>query len=342
MSFVRLRQWVRGLARPAETATAAGDGPAFGPYRVIDEIGRGAAGPVWRARDAAGRLVALKAISLAGQTDEDDADEWRDRFLREAATARRLQHPGIVQVLDAGESGGWAWIAMELVDGPDLGRHAQPGRLLPWPVLVDRLAGAAEALHHAHRQGVVHRDIKPANLLLADGASRVKIADFGVARIADAARTRTGVMLGTPAFMAPEQLSGAPVDARSDVYAFGVTLYQLLTGRLPFEAASLGALMQRIAQERTPDIRDCQPSLPPALATIVARATERVPEARYAGAQALADDLRHLAATTAAAAEAGGPPRAGAVNSGGPGPARSTGKPEVPRHNASDCGRPGR
>lgn len=304
MPLVRLRQFVRRLGRPG-LAPPVDESRCYGPYRVVAEIGRGAAGPVWRALGPSGVAVALKAVRIESSDDDDDFDELRERFLREATTARRLHHPGIVEVIDAGESAGWAWMAMELVDGVDLSRHVRPGTLLPWRQLAGLLAGAAEALHHAHRQGVVHRDIKPANLLLAQGGELLKIADFGVARVADAARTRTGLMLGTPSYMAPEQLTGAPVDARSDVYAFGVTLFQLLTGSLPFEAPSLGALMQRIATDPAPDIRERRPELPPELAAVVALAMERQPALRYAGAHELAGDLRALAATAASSPTAG-------------------------------------
>lgn len=268
----------------------------FGRYVVEREIGRGAVGAVCLARDVlGGPPAAVKTLSLGGASDEAAREEARRRFVREAQTARRLRHPDIVGVLDAGESRGVAWIAMEYVPGHDLAQHVRSGCLLPAPVAVRIAARVAAALAHAHRHGVVHRDVKPANVLIEPANDVVKVADFGVSHIVDAGRTRTGVVLGTPSFMSPEQLAGDVIDGRSDLYSLGVTLFQLLTGRLPHEADSPARLMAQIANDVAPDVRRWRPELPEALAHIVARALEKRPQARYADGDAMARDLSAVA-----------------------------------------------
>jgi serine/threonine protein kinase len=268
--------------------------PRFGGYAIEREIGRGAAGVVYLARDAEGRAVALKVVPLH---EEDDADApARERFLREAEMARRLRHPDIVAVLDAGEHRDSGWLAMEFVRGRDLGRYTQPSRLLPLPLVLTIGARIARALAHAHSRGVVHRDIKPANVIVDLASDTVKVADFGVAHVVDAERSRSGMVLGTPSYMAPEQLAGRQVDGRADLYALGVVLFQLLAGRLPHEAGSIGSLLQAIANERAPDLRTLRPELPEALAHVVALALEKRPEVRYADGTQLAADLDAVAA----------------------------------------------
>ena len=195
---------------------------------------------------------------------------------------------------ESGEDQGLAYIAMEFVGGHDLQAHTRPGQLL-WPAQVVAIgARVALALDHAHRQGVVHRDIKPANVMVELAEDRVKVTDFGVARIADAASTRTGIVLGTPSFMSPEQMAGGRLDGRSDLYSLGVMLYQLLTGALPHTSESLGRLKVAIANEPAPDIRTSRPDLPAGLAAVIAQALEKRPERRQADAGALAAELRAL------------------------------------------------
>ncbi len=212
-------------------------------------------------------------------------------------------------IFDAGEvgqTGELAWIAMEYVKGGDLQRFTVPGRLLPVPQALEIVARVAEALSYAHSQGVVHRDIKPANVMVDTEGSSVKVMDFGVARVDDASRTRTGIVLGTPSFMSPEQMSGRRTDGRSDLYSLGVMLFQLLTGTLPFEGGSMAELMRRIVNEPAPDVRALRPELPQALADVVALALEKRPEVRYADGVQMAQDLRAVAAAMLAPA----PPQA--------------------------------
>ena len=279
------------------SAPSAPPGPErLGPYRVERQIGRGAMGAVYLARDPqGGRALAIKTLALGREFGGDALEEARLRFTREAQTAGCLDHPGIVRVLASGEEQGLAWIAMEFVPGRDLSHHTQPTALLPARTVLHVVARVAEALAYAHRQGVVHRDIKPANVMVDLSADSVKVTDFGIARIADASRTRTGVVLGTPSFMSPEQMAGQRVDGRSDLYSLGVMLFQLLCGRLPHQADSMSTLMRQIAQERAPDIRSLRPQLPEALADLVALVLEKQPELRPADGHRLALDLRLIA-----------------------------------------------
>jgi eukaryotic-like serine/threonine-protein kinase len=265
----------------------------LGRYRVDAFIGRGAMGVVYRGLDpSTGRAVALKTLALAREFNGEALAEARARFARESHTAARLLHPGIVGVYESGEDQGLAFIAMEFVVGHSLVEHTMPGHLLTPAQVVAIGAQVADALDHAHRQGVVHRDIKPANVLVDPELTTAKVADFGIARITDAARTRTGLMLGTPSFMSPEQLAGSRIDGRSDIYSLGVMLYQLLIGALPHASESMARLMYAIVNEPAPDVRTLRPELPAALARIVALALEKRAERRPADAGQMAAELR--------------------------------------------------
>ena len=273
----------------------------LGRYQLERQIGRGAMGVVYLGLDPQiGRKVAIKTMALSREFEGEELAQARLRFFREAETAGRLQHPDIVAIFDAGEDQDLAYIAMQYLTGHDLQAHTAPGRLLPLATVLDIAARVALALAYAHQQGVVHRDIKPANVMIDLDADAVKVTDFGIARIADASRTRTGMVLGTPSFMSPEQMSGRRVDGRSDLYSLGVMLYQLLTGALPYQAESMARLMYQIANVPAPDIRLLRPELPEALANVVALALEKRPEMRYADGHQLAADLREVAALVAA------------------------------------------
>jgi len=268
---------------------------AVGPYRVERLIGRGATGAVYLARDPRdGRALALKVLPLAGDGTRDAIDEAAQRFRRGTEAAARLRHPGIVAVHASGvdEDGGRAWLAMDCLPGADLEARTSPGQLLPWEDSVDAAAQAAAALAHAHRQGVLHRDVKPANLIRDPASGRVWLTDFGLARLAEGGRTQTGRLAGTPSYLAPEQIAGLAADGRSDLYALGVVLFQLLCGRLPHPAATLGALLAQVAREPAPDLRGLRPDLPPALALVVARTLAKRPDGRPADGDALARELR--------------------------------------------------
>lgn len=292
-----------GGALPAFPGASTLPGPLLRPeramlgrYRIDRELGRGSMGTVYLGHDPqAGRAVAIKTMALSREFQGDELAEARTRFFREAEMAGRLKHPDIVSIFDAAEAGGLAFIAMEYVAGHDLLRHTLPGRLLPLPVVLSTLTRVARALAYAHTQGVVHRDVKPANVMIDPDTGAIKVTDFGIARITDACRTRTGMVLGTPSFMSPEQMAGGRVDGRTDLYSLGVMLFQLLTGALPHPSESMSQLMYQIANEPAPDVRTLRPELPEALANIVALALEKRPEMRYADGFEMAADLQAVA-----------------------------------------------
>ncbi|RZS53338.1 serine/threonine-protein kinase [Sphaerotilus mobilis] len=268
----------------------------IGPYELEQELGRGTMGRVHRAHDSRdGRPVAIKTLSLGSEFQGYALDEARTRFQREAQAARRLRHPDIVDVLDCGDNGTLAYLVMELLTGRDLTTHTRPAALLPVSQVLAIGARVADALAHAHDHGVVHRDIKPANVMIDPAKDQVKVTDFGVARLLDASRTRTGLVLGSPSYMSPEQLAGRAVDGRCDLYSLGVVLFQLLTARLPFSGASMSELMAAVAQQAAPDARELRPGLPDALADVVSILLEKRPELRYADGHSLAGDLRLVA-----------------------------------------------
>ena len=286
-------------AAPSPPAGPSTPGPTR--YRREGELGRGSMGTVYLATDLqTSRKVALKLLALQREFSPDDLAEVRQRFVREARAAASLRHPDILELLDSGETGQDAWIVMELVQGQDLSAHTRVGQLLPVGQVLRIASRLARALAYAHRQGVVHRDIKPANVLIALASDTVKLSDFGIARVADGTRTRTGLVLGTPSFMSPEQLVGLRVDGRSDLYSLGVLLFQLLSGQLPHRAESMARLMFEIANEPAPDVRSLRANLPESLALVVALALEKRPELRYANGDQFADDLDAVAAQLSA------------------------------------------
>lgn len=281
------------------------DRTTLGRYRLERELGRGSMGTVYLGHDPQiGRAVAIKTMALSREFEGHELAEARARFFREAEMAGRLRHPDIVAIFDAGEEGGLAFIAMEYVTGHDLLRHTLPGKLLPVPVVLDTMARVALALAYAHTQGVVHRDIKPANVMIDPAKGSIKVTDFGIASITNSCRTRTGMVLGTPSFMSPEQMAGRRVDGRTDLYSLGVMTFQLLTGALPHASDSMAQLMSQIANEPAPDVRTLRPELSEALANVVALALEKRPEVRYADGVQMANDLRAVAALMAAAPSA--------------------------------------
>jgi serine/threonine-protein kinase len=238
------------------------------------------------------RVVAIKAIPLAEEFQEEDLVEARARFFREAEMAGRLNHPAIVTVYDAGEDQGLAYIAMEYLRGQHLSHFTDSARLLPSKSVMLLVARVADALHYAHRQNVVHRDIKPANIMFNQDTDELKITDFGIARLTDTSRTKTGIVLGTPSFMSPEQLEGRALDGRSDQFALGVSLYQLLCGQLPFRAESMPRLMHKIATEPHAPIRMVRPELPDCIDPIIDRVLAKPAEDRFANCAELASALR--------------------------------------------------
>jgi serine/threonine-protein kinase len=280
--------------------------PMLGRYQVEKELGKGAMGVVYLGKDPKiGRVVAIKTMALSQEFEAEELAEVKERFFREAETAGRLSHPNIVTIFDAGEEHDLCYIAMELLKGGDLVPFSKPANLLPMDKAVSIVARAAEALGYAHRQGVVHRDVKPANMMYHPESDTLKLTDFGIARLTDSSKTKTGMVLGTPSYMSPEQLAGQRIEGPSDLFSLAVSLYQLLSGKLPFEGDSMAQLMFRIANEAPADIRAVNPSVPASLAAFLERALAKEPAQRFASGEEFAGALR--AALGAAAAGAAAP-----------------------------------
>lgn len=279
---------LRSVGRSTEVAATE---TPFTRYEILGVIGRGGMGVVYRARQRAlGREVALKQIRLGLGGDAQELA----RFETEAVAAAGLRHPGIVQVHDVGWRDGEPFLAMELVEGGSLEERLRQGPLPPAEAAT-LIARVARAVQHAHDAGVVHRDLKPGNVLLAaDGAP--KIADFGLAKRLDAAQgpTRTGSLLGTPSYMAPEQAQGGPPGPAIDVYALGAVLYECLTGRPPFHAATVLETLDQVRTCEPPSPSRVQPGLPRDLQTITLKCLEKDPRRRYATAGALGDELERF------------------------------------------------
>jgi eukaryotic-like serine/threonine-protein kinase len=303
-----------GGAHPGGTMLLDGgavEKPMLGRYQVEKELGKGAMGVVYLGKDPKiGRVVAIKTMALSQEFEGDELADARERFFREAETAGRLQHQNIVTIFDAGEEHDLAYIAMEFLKGKDLVDFCKEGALLPMPKVLSIVARVAEALAYAHKQNVVHRDIKPANIMYEFDSDTVKVTDFGIARITDSSKTKTGLVLGTPSFMSPEQIAGKKVDGRSDLYSLGVMLFQMLTGVLPFRGDSMAELMYKIANEEAPDIRVLRGDISERLAGIVALSLAKRPEVRYQDGEQFANDLRSVLAGVSGGAAAAAPPAA--------------------------------
>ena len=260
----------------------------LGRYLIEAEIGRGAMGVVYRAYDPQiGRQVAIKTISLSGQEFADEL-EYRSRFLREVRAAGRLSHPGVVTIYDAGEDPETQepYLVMEFVAGEPLSKVLARNRKLSLPLALQYAQEIAEALDYAHTQGVVHRDIKPANILVTEDG-HAKIADFGVAWLHQEI-TQVGEVVGSPAYMAPEQMSGKQGDARSDLFSLGVVMYSMITGFRPFQGNSAKTVVFKVMNIEPIPVTSFQSDVSPELDAIVSRAIAKDPDERYATGAALA------------------------------------------------------
>jgi eukaryotic-like serine/threonine-protein kinase len=274
----------------------SGDGvekPKLGRYEIIKELGKGAMGMVYLGNDPKiSREVAIKTMALSQEFEGDALQDAKDRFFREAETAGRLSHPNIVVILDAGEEHDLAYIAMEFLKGRDLSDHIKPDKLLAPATVFDIILKCASGLDYAHSLNVVHRDIKPANIMYEPNTKEVKITDFGIARITDSNKTKTGTILGTPSYMSPEQLSGKHVDGRSDLFSLVVMAFQMLCGELPFQGDSMAALMFQIANEPHPKIRSINPKLPQELEDFFDKGLSKDPDKRFKTGKELSNGLK--------------------------------------------------
>ena len=266
----------------------------IGRYKIQGELGRGAMGIVYKAEDPnLDRMVALKTIIL--DEDAEGAKEYKKRFMLEAKAAGKLNHPSIVTTFDYGEEDGLAYLAMELLEGTDLRSRLQK-EAIPAVEALEIVRQVADGLGYAHARGVVHRDIKPGNIML-NGGGQPKLMDFGLARMRMADhKTSTGMVLGTPRYMSPEQISGLPVDQRSDIFSLGIVLYEMLSGTRLFAGENMEQVQHLITQtDHVPPTRQV-PGLPPMVDFVVARALKKDPAVRYQDARELAADLATCAA----------------------------------------------
>jgi len=267
----------------------------FGRYEIVAELGRGAMGVVYKARDPQiDRMVAVKTVSLWGQEPEEEK-EFRLRFANEAQAAGRLHHPGIVSVFDVGEDpeNQDPYIVLEYVCGESLQKILARERKLPLAKALKLAEELADALDYAHGQGVIHRDIKPANILVTE-EGHAKIADFGIAKLNLAHFTIPGKVLGTPAYMAPEQLSGEGSDGRSDLFSLGVILYVMVTGHSPFPGSSATTVCFKVANREPVAASALDMSLPTHIDAVISRAIAKNPAERYQRGCEFAEDLRLL------------------------------------------------
>ncbi|MDQ6979932.1 MAG: protein kinase [Ghiorsea sp.] len=256
--------------------------PMLGRFVLERELGRGAMGAVYLGRDPKiDRVVAVKTLALAEEFESTEVKEVEQRFFHEASAAGRLNHPNIVTIYDAAEDHDLAYIAMEYIEGKSLSDFAQKDTLLPVPMVLNIIAKIADALDYAGKKEIVHRDIKPANIMYHEESGTVKVTDFGIARIASSGRTKTGMILGTPSFMSPEQMNGQHVDSRSDIFSLGVTMYVLLTGVKPFQGDSLAAISYKIVNDKHPDILMVRSDLPTCVKAIINKALHKEPDKRY-------------------------------------------------------------
>jgi len=285
-----------GGGHPGGTVILPGGGvekPMLGRYQIEKELGKGAMGIVYLGKDPKiGRVVAIKTMALSQEFDADELKDVKERFFREAETAGRLTHPNIVTIYDAGEEHDLAYIAMEFLKGKDLAPYVKPGNLLPLARVLSIFARVAEALAYAHKNSVVHRDVKPANIMYEPESDTVKVTDFGIARITDSSKTKTGMVLGTPSYMSPEQLAGKKIEGCSDLFSLGAALYQMACGHLPFQGDSMAQLMFKIANEAHADIRTHNPKLPACVAAIVNKSLAKDPAQRYQDGEQMAKALR--------------------------------------------------
>jgi CHASE2 domain-containing sensor protein/tRNA A-37 threonylcarbamoyl transferase component Bud32 len=266
--------------------------PTVGRYEIVREIGQGAMGVVYEARDPKiNRLLAIKTIRFSDEFEEDRVKDIRNRFFKEAEIAGKLSHPSIVAIYDVGEDYELTYLAMEFLEGSDLRQHCKKGDLLPLRKVLDIVSEVAIALDYAHSQGVIHRDVKPGNIMLIKNG-KVKVTDFGIAKAISSTQTKSGIVLGTPNYMSPEQVNGQKIDGRSDLFSLGVVLFELLTGQVPFHGKNMTNLLYQITQVMHPSARDINPKVPKVCDQIINKALEKDPGSRFQRGMEFAKYLR--------------------------------------------------
>jgi serine/threonine-protein kinase len=266
--------------------------PMLGRYEIERELGKGAMGSVYLGKDPKiSRVVAIKTLALSQEFEADELQRVKERFFREAETAGRLTHPSIVTIYDAGEEHDLAYIAMEFLKGTDLTSYIKKDSLLPIDKVLELIKRIAEGLDYAHTNKVVHRDIKPANIMWDPKTDSMKITDFGIARITDSSKTKTGVVLGTPSYMSPEQLAGKKIDGQSDLFSLGVMMYQMVTGEFPFLGESMATLMYKITNKQHASPDTINPDIPRCVCVIINRAMEKATAKRYQTGRQMSEDI---------------------------------------------------
>ncbi|OGC77585.1 MAG: hypothetical protein A2145_05640 [candidate division Zixibacteria bacterium RBG_16_40_9] len=282
------------------TPTLAGAAPTFsefGRYKVVETIGKGAMGMVYKGMDPAiDRPVALKTIRLDFAVDPAEVEELKERLIREAKAAGKLSHPNIVTIYDVGQQGEFQYIAMEYIKGHTLEKLIKRGMEWNYKILANIIIQVCDALDYAHSKGIVHRDIKPANIMVLDDF-KIKVMDFGIARFDATNMTQTGVAMGTPNYISPEQLQGRPASARSDIFSLGIVLYELLVGEKPFKGETITALIYNILNNTPPSPSGANLKIPRFFDRVVERAMAKNPEERYQSAREMSFVLRDFVAT---------------------------------------------
>jgi serine/threonine-protein kinase len=265
-----------------------------GRYELLEVLGSGSMGLVYKALDPKiNRHLAIKTIRFSDEFEDDAIKDIKRRFLREAEIAGQLAHPSIVTIYDVGEDEDLTYIVMEFLEGKDLSKFIKRKNQLSFRKILQVIARVADALEYAHSREVIHRDIKPANIMLLDNGG-VKMTDFGIAKAISSSRTKTGVILGTPNYMSPEQIMGQKIDQKSDIFSLGVLFFQLLSGELPFQGKNLSSLLYQITQVKHPPVRDFNTKLPRVCGQIIDKALSKERDDRFKSAGEMAKVIRLL------------------------------------------------
>jgi len=270
----------------------------LGKYKILEELGKGAMGVVYKALDPdIDREVAIKLIRFDTMTEEGDMEDMVRRFIREAQSAGRLEHPNIVTIYEVGREANQSYIVMQYIEGDSLKKIISSRKKMALPEVVQMIARLCDALDYAHKHKIIHRDIKPANILV-NKAGQPFLVDFGVARVDMSTLTQSGAIVGTPSYMAPEQIEGTKVDSRADIFSLGVIIYELLTGKRPFEGDHITTIVYKIMNEDPPRLREIKRELPEGFEHILKKALSKNPQTRYQTCRELGEDLKKAALST--------------------------------------------